>query len=47
LPRLVGARTSDTLVFFPTYNEAETIERMLDGLLALPVRCDILTVDDD
>lgn len=46
LPRLVGARTSDTLVFFPTYNEADTIGLMLDGLLSLPVRCDILIVDD-
>jgi dolichol-phosphate mannosyltransferase len=46
LSRVGGARTSDTLIFFPTYNEAETIELMLDGLLALPVRCDILIVDD-
>lgn len=45
-PRLTGARTSDTLIFFPTYNEAETVELMLDALLALPVRCDILIVDD-
>ena len=45
-PRVGGARTSDTLIFFPTYNEAETIEVMLDALLALPVHCDILIVDD-
>jgi dolichol-phosphate mannosyltransferase len=40
------ARTSDTLVFFPTYNEAQTIEPMLSRLLALPIRFDILIVDD-
>jgi dolichol-phosphate mannosyltransferase len=44
-PRL-AARTSDTLVFFPTYNEAGTIELMLDRLLALPIRFDVLIVDD-
>jgi dolichol-phosphate mannosyltransferase len=42
-----AARSSDTLIFFPTYNEAETIGLMLDGLLALPVRCDLLIVDDN
>lgn len=40
------ARLSDTLVFVATYNEVETIELMLDRLLALPARCDILIVDD-
>lgn len=40
------ARSSDILVFFPTYNEAETIELMLSSLLALRIRFDILIVDD-
>jgi dolichol-phosphate mannosyltransferase len=39
-------RTSDTLVFVPTYNERDNIEGLLDGLLCLQVRCDLLVVDD-
>jgi dolichol-phosphate mannosyltransferase len=39
-------RTSDYLIFAPTYNERETIEALLDALLALPRRCDVLVVDD-
>jgi dolichol-phosphate mannosyltransferase len=39
-------RTSDTLVFVPTYNERDNIETLLDRVLALPVRCDVLVVDD-
>lgn len=42
----IPARTSDCLIFAPTYNERATIETLLDALLALPVRCDILIVDD-
>lgn len=30
----------------PTYDEAENIPRMLDALLALPLRLDVLVVDD-
>lgn len=45
-PATRPARTSDTLVFFPTYNEAETIELMLSRLLALPIQFDLLIVDD-
>ncbi len=40
------ARTADTLIFLPTYNEQATIARMVDCLLALPIRCDVLVVDD-
>jgi dolichol-phosphate mannosyltransferase len=39
-------RTSDTLVFFPTYNESGTVESLIDQLLALPRPCDVLVVDD-
>jgi dolichol-phosphate mannosyltransferase len=39
-------RSSDTLIFLPTYNERETIAPMVDALLALPARCDVLVVDD-
>ncbi|MEW6059957.1 MAG: apolipoprotein N-acyltransferase [Actinomycetota bacterium] len=34
------------LVILPTYNERETIEQVIDGLLALPEDLDILVVDD-
>jgi dolichol-phosphate mannosyltransferase len=40
------ARTADTLIFLATYNERATIARMVDSLLALPARCDVLVVDD-
>jgi glycosyltransferase involved in cell wall biosynthesis len=40
------SRTSDTLVFAPTFNERETIGPLLDGLLGLPERVDVLIVDD-
>lgn len=39
-------RTSDTLVFAPTYNERGNIERLLDGLSAAAPGADILVVDD-
>jgi dolichol-phosphate mannosyltransferase len=39
-------RSSDTLVFAPTYNERATIEPLLDALFELPERCDVLIVDD-
>lgn len=34
------------LVVVPTYNEAENIERLLDGVLAADPRVDVLVVDD-
>jgi dolichol-phosphate mannosyltransferase len=40
------SRTSDTLVFAPTYNERETIGPLLDAILGLPDGCDVLVVDD-
>jgi glycosyltransferase involved in cell wall biosynthesis len=40
------ARASDTLVFFPTYNEAGTIDPLLDRLLNLAEHVDVLVVDD-
>ena len=41
------AKTSDTLVFICTYNERGSIHAMLDGLLGLRTRCDVLVVDDN
>ena len=40
-------KTSDTLIFTCTYNERGSIDAMLDGLLSLKTRCDILIVDDN
>jgi dolichol-phosphate mannosyltransferase len=39
-------RTSDTLIFVPTYNERDNIETLLDRVFALQLRCDVLVVDD-
>jgi len=39
-------RSSDTLVFVPTFNERATIEPLLDAFLAFPARPDVLVVDD-
>jgi 4-amino-4-deoxy-L-arabinose transferase-like glycosyltransferase len=41
-----AARTSDTLIFVPTYNERATIEPLLEALLGLTSHCDVLIVDD-
>src|SRR5437588_2484539 len=40
------ASSGETLVFVPTYNEASAITVLLEALLALPLRCDVLVVDD-
>ena len=40
-------KTSETLAFICTYNERGSIEAMLDGLLGLKTRCDVLVVDDN
>jgi dolichol-phosphate mannosyltransferase len=45
--RMPAARSSDTLIFFPTYNERATIEPLLDALLSLANHCDVLVVDDN
>jgi dolichol-phosphate mannosyltransferase len=39
-------RSSDTLIFAPTYNESATIGPLLDSLLDLSGQCDVLIVDD-
>ncbi len=39
-------RSSDTLIFLPTYNERDAITPMIDALLALPIGCDVLVIDD-
>ncbi len=36
----------NTLIFAPTYNEHGTVGTLIDALLALPVRSDLLFVDD-
>jgi dolichol-phosphate mannosyltransferase len=38
---------SETLVIIPTYNEKENLPQILNRLLALPVRADVLVVDDN
>ncbi|MBU6411415.1 MAG: polyprenol monophosphomannose synthase [Verrucomicrobia bacterium] len=38
---------NDTLVIVPTYNERENLPRMTEKLLGLPVKADILVVDDN
>src|SRR5262249_43886046 len=40
-------RSSDTLTFLATYNERANIDHMLDAILALPERCDVLVVADN
>lgn len=42
-----ASRSGETLVFFPTYNERSTVGRLLDAILGLPDRCDVLVVDDN
>jgi dolichol-phosphate mannosyltransferase len=42
-----AARSSDTLIFVPTYNEKTTIGPLLDALLGLANHCDVLIVDDN
>ena len=46
LALLRPTRSSETLIFLPTYNECDTIGRMIDALLALPIAGDVLVVDD-
>jgi dolichol-phosphate mannosyltransferase len=38
---------NDTLIIVPTYNERENLPRMAEKLLALPVKVDMLVVDDN
>jgi dolichol-phosphate mannosyltransferase len=45
-PANVSARLSDCLIFTPTYNEQRNIGPLLEALLALEPRCDVLIVDD-
>lgn len=37
----------EAVVIIPTFNEIENITRMLDAVLSLPVRFDVLVVDDN
>jgi len=46
LAMLRERRSSDTLIFLPTYNEHDAITPMIDALLALPGAADLLIVDD-
>ena len=45
-PAFEGTRTCDTLVCLPTYNEGETIGPLIDAILRLPVKTDVMIVDD-
>ncbi|HVU28152.1 MAG TPA: polyprenol monophosphomannose synthase [Verrucomicrobiae bacterium] len=38
---------NETLVIVPTYNERENLSRMAEKLLSLPVKVDLLVVDDN
>ena len=38
---------SDSLVIIPTYNEIESVEKMVDAIFALPQTFDILFIDDN
>lgn len=38
--------SSDSLVIIPTYNEKENISAIIDAVIALPTRFDILVIDD-
>jgi dolichol-phosphate mannosyltransferase len=42
-----GHQGGGTLVVLATYNERLNIDRLLDPILALPNRCDVLVVDDN
>ncbi len=37
---------SDSLVIIPTYNEKENIEEMIEAVMAQPIGCHLLIVDD-
>jgi dolichol-phosphate mannosyltransferase len=39
--------TSDTIVIIPTYNEIESVDKMVDAIFALPYAFDILFIDDN
>ncbi len=39
--------TSDTIVIIPTYNEIESVDKMVDAIFALPFAFDILFIDDN
>jgi dolichol-phosphate mannosyltransferase len=41
-----AARSSECLVFAPTYNESRNIGPLIEALLRLEPRCDVLIVDD-
>ena len=45
-PGPLAADERRTLVILPTYDERDTVERVITRLLALPERVDILVVDD-
>ena len=39
--------TSDTIVIIPTFNEIESVDKMVDAIFALPLNFDILFIDDN
>jgi dolichol-phosphate mannosyltransferase len=46
-PADATARLADCLIFAPTYNEHRNAGPLLDALLALEPRCDVLIIDDN
>lgn len=40
-------RTCDILICIPTYNERDTIGDLIDAILALPIKVDIVIIDDN
>ena len=42
-----AAEYKKALVIIPTYNEIENVSRMIDTVLSLPEKPDILIVDDN
>jgi len=41
------SHSSDSVVIIPTYNERENIAAIIDAVIALPQRIDVLVVDDN
>lgn len=43
----IQAQHADSLVLIPTYNEKENIAAIIDAVMALPHRFDVLVIDDN
>lgn len=45
-PTVEAQACADSVVIIPTYNEKENIEAIIDAVMQLPVKFDVLVVDD-